>query len=101
MGEVTDNKKLDKAIRKCLQIKHAPSLSAKAKLIKLGDKICNVRDVTLSPPVGWDLERRQEYLDWTEKVVAGCRGSNPALEAHYDKLLRDGREVLRNTTRDA
>jgi len=92
--EMSDDKALDKMERKRLQVEHAPLLSEKAKLIKLADKICNVRDVTHRPPIRWPLPRRREYLDWTERVVAGCRGGNAALEAHYDRVLREGRELL-------
>ena len=92
--EMTDDKSLDKQVRKRLQIEHAQNASHRAKLIKLGDKICNVRDVTHEPPAGWSLERRCEYLDWTERVVAGCRGASAELEAHYDQVLREGRRAL-------
>jgi guanosine-3',5'-bis(diphosphate) 3'-pyrophosphohydrolase len=92
--EVTDDKQLPKEERKRLQIEHAPLRSLKAKLIKLGDKIANVRDVTATPPTDWDPERRRAYLDWTEQVVHGCRGCNPGLEACYDEALRVGRAGL-------
>ena len=92
--EVTDDKSLPKHVRKQLQIEHAPHVSERAKLVKLADKICNVRDVTHDPPPDWSLERRREYLDWTEKVVQGCRGSNAALERYYDEMLWQGRAVL-------
>ena len=94
VAEVSDDKKLEKAQRKQLQIEHAPHLSEGAKLVKLSDKICNVEDVTREPPEGWSLERRREYLDWTEKVVAGLRGTNAALEKLYDNTLALGRETL-------
>jgi guanosine-3',5'-bis(diphosphate) 3'-pyrophosphohydrolase len=92
--EVTDDKRLPKGERKRLQIQHAPLRSVKAKIIKLGDKIANVRDVTNSPPEGWSLERRREYLDWTSQVVHGCRGINPGLESYYDQVLGTGRAAL-------
>lgn len=92
--EVTDDKQLSKEDRKRLQIEHAPHVSLKAKQIKLADKIANVRSVTEGPPAKWSLARRKEYLDWTEQVVAGLRGANPALEAHYRELLARGRKVL-------
>jgi len=92
--EMTDDKKLPKLTRKQLQIEHAHGLTHRAKLIKLGDKICNVRDVTHEPPAGWSLETRREYLDWTERVVAGCRGASGELEAYYDVVLREGRKAL-------
>jgi len=88
--EVTDDKSLPKDVRKELQIRHASGLSVAAKLIKLGDKISNVRDVSENPPPGWDLERRRAYLEWTRAVIAGCRGVNPGLEAHYDEVLASG-----------
>jgi hypothetical protein len=92
--ELTDDKTLDKAVRKQLKIQDAPNLSRQAKAITLADKTANVRDVMDSPPRDWDQNRRIQYLDWTEKVVAGCRGTNDALERHYDEVLKKGRAML-------
>ena len=92
--EVTDDKGLDKEVRKTLQITHTPHLSAKAKRIKLADKICNVRDIAHDPPPDWTLDRRQKYLEWSSKVVAGCRGSSPALERAYDACLSEAGRVM-------
>lgn len=99
--ELTDDKRLSKAERKRLQIERAPHKSEGARLIKLGDKICNVRDVTHSPPADWSPERRREYLDWTEQVVAGCRGVNQALESCFDEALRDGRALIMSSEQGA
>jgi len=93
--ELSDDKKLPKERRKQLQIEHARASSHRAKLVKLGDKICNVRDVTHAPPDDWTLARRCEYLDWTELVVAGCRGASATLERYYDVVLADGRKMLK------
>ncbi|HMI53378.1 MAG TPA: HD domain-containing protein [Candidatus Saccharimonadales bacterium] len=95
--EKTDDKTLDKEVRKQLQIELAPRLSALAKAIKLADKICNVRDVIDCPPVGWSIQRRKDYLDWTEMVVLGCRGTNESLERCYDQLLSAGKNTLEGT----
>jgi (p)ppGpp synthase/HD superfamily hydrolase len=92
--EVTDDKSLPKAERKRLQIEHAPYLSERARLIKLADKISNVRAIVDTPPSGWTLERRLEYLDWTERVIAGCRGCSAPLERYYDEALARGRSCL-------
>jgi (p)ppGpp synthase/HD superfamily hydrolase len=89
--EMTDDKSIAKAERKRLQIEHAPRLSRRAKAIKLADKIANMQDVVDNPPANWPLARRIEYLDWTEKVVAGVRGTNVALEKLYDQVLEKGR----------
>jgi (p)ppGpp synthase/HD superfamily hydrolase len=95
VDEVTDDKELAKAERKRLQIEHTPSASRRAKELKLGDKICNIRDLVYAPPGGWSLARKVEYLDWTEQVVAGCRGTNAALEERYDRELAQARAALR------
>ena len=92
--ELTDDKRLPKEERKRLQVEHASNLSRPAKLIKIGDKICNVSEITATQPAEWPLERKLEYLDWAEKVVSGCRGCNPALEEHFDAVLKKGRESL-------
>ena len=92
--EVTDDKSLPKQERKRLQVEHAPNLSTRAKLIKLGDKICNVSEITPTEPAEWPLQRKLEYFDWAEKVVAGCRGCNPELEEHFDAVLKKSRESL-------
>jgi guanosine-3',5'-bis(diphosphate) 3'-pyrophosphohydrolase len=85
--EVTDDKSLPKATRKELQIEHALHASDRAKQVKIADKICNIRDILKSPPAGWSVERKQEYLEWASKVVAGCRGVNLKLDKIYDDTL--------------
>lgn len=85
--EVTDDKSLEKHVRKQRQVEHAPHISKEAKLVKLADKICNLRDILASPPADWSPERKQGYFDWAAKVVAGVRGVHPELEAVFDGLL--------------
>jgi guanosine-3',5'-bis(diphosphate) 3'-pyrophosphohydrolase len=82
--EVSDDKSLSKADRKRLQIEHAHRISSGAKLVKLADKICNVRDVISSPPAGWPESRKKEYCVWCKRVVDNLRGCNPGLEAAFD-----------------
>lgn len=84
--EVTDDKTLDKAVRKQLQIEHAPHCSTQAKLVKLTDKISNLRDLLASLPANWSAERKQAYFDWAAAVVAGLRGVHQGLEAVFDGL---------------
>jgi guanosine-3',5'-bis(diphosphate) 3'-pyrophosphohydrolase len=93
--EVTDDKRLDRAERKRLQVEHAPNLSAAAKVIKLGDKISNVRDVIENPPSCWSMDRRDEYLDWAAQVVRGCRDASEPLARHFDELLQRGKAITR------
>jgi len=84
---VTDDKTIeDKQTRKQLQIDHAPHISDSAKLVKLADKISNLRDVANDPPAGWSLERRREYFDWAKQVIDRLRGVHPGLELLFDKV---------------
>jgi len=94
VAEVTDDKSLPKQERKKLQQQHAPHLSRDAKQIKLADKISNVREIGASPPDGWSLERRREYIAWARSVVAGCRGANAALEACFDRVAAEAEATL-------
>lgn len=83
--EVTDDKNLEKTVRKQLQIEHARHASKQAKLVKLADKICNLRDIAATPPADWSTERKAEYFDWAKSVIAGVRGVHPQLEAVFDE----------------
>jgi guanosine-3',5'-bis(diphosphate) 3'-pyrophosphohydrolase len=84
--EVTDDKSLPPAMRKQRQIDHAPQASLKARLVKLADKLCNIRDLVDAPPAGWPPERRRHYVAWAQAVVAGVRGTNTALEGDFDRM---------------
>ena len=91
--ELTDDKSLAKSERKRLQIEHAKAATARAKQVKIADKICNVRDVAACAPADWSRQRRLEYLRWSELVVAGCRGVNPKLEQAFDEAVLLARET--------
>jgi guanosine-3',5'-bis(diphosphate) 3'-pyrophosphohydrolase len=84
--EVTDDKTLPKQERKQAQIDHAAELSDKAKLVKLADKIANLRDVANSPPPDWSLERRREYFKWAKAVIDSLRGVDAELEDIFDAV---------------
>jgi guanosine-3',5'-bis(diphosphate) 3'-pyrophosphohydrolase len=97
VAEVTDDKSLKKAERKQLQIESTPSKSREARLLKLADKTSNLRAIALSPPSGWDLDRREDYVRWAEAVVAGCRGLNTMLEGLFDDAVRQARAAIGRT----
>jgi guanosine-3',5'-bis(diphosphate) 3'-pyrophosphohydrolase len=98
--EVTDNKTLPKEHRKQLQIANAASKSDAAKLVKLADKISNLRDIAATPPANWDVERRQAYFQWALAVVAGLRGVNAALEAAFDEAHEQGLRSFADPAKD-
>lgn len=86
--EVTDDKSLPKMERKRLQIEHAKTVSPKAKLVKLADKLYNLRDLERCTPHGWTAERVSEYFIWAKKVVDNLRGTNSKLERLLDDIFR-------------
>jgi GTP diphosphokinase / guanosine-3',5'-bis(diphosphate) 3'-diphosphatase len=88
VAEVTDIKWLKKRSRKRLQVSKAARASSGAKLVKLADKISNLRDVIASPPADWTIERKREYFDWAKAVVDQLRGISPRLERRFDRLYR-------------
>ena len=92
--EVTDDKSLPKMERKQRQIEHAKEISEGAALIKLGDKISNVTDITNTPPTDWDSNRRLEYFEWAEKVINNCPKVNTSLEKYFKYSIQKGREKL-------
>lgn len=88
VAEVTDTKWLEKKSRKRLQISKAARASEAAKLVKLADKISNLRDIIASAPAGWSVERKREYFDWAKAVIDQIRGTNTKLERRFDQLFR-------------
>lgn len=90
VAEVTNDGSLPKAEQKRLQVASAASKSSGAKLVKLADKIANLRDIAATPPAGWSVERQAEYYHWSREVVAGLRGVSPALEQAFDQAYRTG-----------
>ncbi|PWS38556.1 phosphohydrolase [Falsiroseomonas bella] len=94
VAEATDDKSLPKETRKALQVKHAPKKSDAAKMLKLADKISNLRAISASPPANWDHARRVEYVGWAGRVAAGLKGPNPALEALFEATYRSAMAKL-------
>lgn len=98
--EVTDDKTLSKAERKRLQIEQAARTSYPARLVKLADKICNLRDINRTPPVDWTHERKNEYYVWAGKVVDRIRGTHDRLEQLFDAAYGEGLVSLADLDND-
>ena len=86
--EVTDDMSLPKTKRREMQIESAPHKSPNAKLIKIADKISNIRARIHSDPTGEQRADLTDYVDWAEQVVAGCRGVNAALDQMFDDTIK-------------
>ena len=68
----TDDKTLPKAERKRLQIEHAPHLAPRAKMIKLADKISNLRSLILSGSIL--LPDEPENVQFRANLAAAAPG---------------------------
>lgn len=71
VAEVSDDKSLPKQERKRLQIEHAKRTSHKAKLVKLADKLYNLRDLERSLPTGW-IQVEKQNSNCLNKCIYFC-----------------------------
>lgn len=92
--EVTDDMNLSQTERRQKQVEDAPHKSAGAKLIKIADKVSNVRARISPQPSEAQRVDLAAYVIWAEKVVAGCRGVNPRLDTKFDEVIKAARSAL-------
>jgi (p)ppGpp synthase/HD superfamily hydrolase len=84
--EVTDDRTLTKRERRRHQVETAAQKSRKAKMLKLADKISNLRALALHEDDGGEEDTR-DYANWAEAVAEGLRGTDPWLEKQFDDAL--------------
>jgi len=89
--ECTEDKSLDEHERKRRQVEDVAKKSDRAKLIKLADKIDNVRRMGSDPPSDWSVRQRLDYIAWAREVVVRLHGTNERLEDQFD-LVADAAE---------
>jgi len=92
--ECTDDMGLDKPVRRQKQVEDAPHKSPGAKLIKIADKISNIRARILPDPNKAEREDLIDYVNWAEQVVAGCRGGNAVLDRAFEDTVKLARSTL-------
>src|SRR5215471_12386386 len=68
--EVTDDMTLSKSERRRRQVVDAPHKSAGAKLIKIADKVSNIRARIFAEPTVGQRDDLRDYVDWAVEVVA-------------------------------
>jgi (p)ppGpp synthase/HD superfamily hydrolase len=88
--ELTDDMSLPEEERKRRQVEEIPGKSAEARLLKLADKLSNVREIASDPPLDWPRDKRRRYAEWAVAVVdAGCRGLDATLEQAFDRAAAE------------
>src|SRR5215831_691905 len=92
--ECTDDMSLPKAERRRLQVVDAPHKSPGARLIKIADKVSNIRARIFPHASREQRDELAEYVAWAEQVVSGCRGVNAALDTLFDEAVANARSTL-------
>jgi (p)ppGpp synthase/HD superfamily hydrolase len=93
VAEVTDDKNLPKQVRKDKQVSGAPHKSNDASIIKLADKISNLRAIANSPPP-WPIDRKRTYVEWARAVVSGLPFKQAGLLAKFEEAARLASESI-------
>src|SRR5258708_4583393 len=75
--EVTDDMTLPKSERRRLQVVDASKKSPAAKLIKIADKVSNIRARILAEPTPEERDDLFDYTAWAGQVVADAAAATP------------------------
>lgn len=86
VAEVTDDTRLPSEVRKAKQAADMPKKSDRAKMIKMADKISNLRSIRDSPPAAWTEDKKRSYIKTASNVVAGARDANAWLAKEFDRV---------------
>jgi guanosine-3',5'-bis(diphosphate) 3'-pyrophosphohydrolase len=92
--ECTDDMSLPKPERRRLQVVNASHKSPGAKLIKIADKVSNIRARIFPEQTTEQREELVAYTNWAVEVVAGCRGGNAFLDKSFDEAVAHARSTL-------
>lgn len=89
--ELTDVPGLHGQVRYQWQIDHAPGMPHEAKLVKLADRLYNLRDTKNS---AFDPAWVTMYHHWGAKMLQALKGTNPALEQALEEVIRQEFPVM-------
>lgn len=85
VAELTDDGNLSRRERRLRQVEHAAILSPRAKRVKLADKAAKLAEIGAAPPRWWGRAKARRELRWARAVARGLRGTDPTLEAAFDR----------------
>jgi len=87
--EVTNRSDLDGDDSKAWELERAKTLSLQASLIRISDKIENIKDISYNQPNTWTLERKLKYCNWAKQLVTNISIQHTAIgELKYLFLQR-------------
>lgn len=96
VAEVTDDKSVPRSRRRELQVEKAVDLSPGARLIRIADKIDNLRDIvgTTDPASKRTPKQQLAYTDWARDLWERIHGGNLRLDAAFERTWHDARASL-------
>lgn len=93
--ELTNDSNLSTEENKQRQVDHASSMSLDAQLVKLADRLYNVKDLK-NPPLNWSIDKINNYYDWGEKLLKSLKGTNETLEIALEEEIRNHKKFYSN-----
>jgi len=95
VSEISDDKSLSKQARKDAQVAHAPHYSDRAALVKIADKIANMRDIIAEPAPDWDAARKIAYYEHARAVVTAIGPRHGRLNELFETQYQTGIDLLK------
>lgn len=84
---MSDNKTLPKSQRKKLQIEHnTKDLPTNVQMVKIADKISNIRNISKHPPKNWEIDRTISFVLWCKAVVDSIKDCNENLYDMFENI---------------
>ncbi len=90
VDEISIDKTLTEKERRAVELTNAENLSIGAMRLTVADKTAMLEEVLTARPKGWTEKNAKNYFVWAKKVVDKCRGHDPSLEKHFDKVYELG-----------
>lgn len=92
--ELSDDMTLSHDERKRRQVQNASSLSHLARVVRIADKICNIRDI-MEYPIDWPQEKKLKYVKNSIEVVNQISGTNSQLEQLLEQEVTLAQQELK------
>ncbi len=89
VAEVTDDKSKSKHFRKSSQLYFLRFKSRNARLIKIGDKVSNTRDLLDNPPEMWSDLQINGYLHWSLAICQSIFLKNDDIPEQLQQATND------------
>lgn len=87
--ELTNDPALSGEENKCRQVEKAASMTHEAKIVKMADRIHNLCEIATDPPVEWEKNKIEQYVEWSRKLLKEMKGTDKILESALRKRIKE------------